>query len=91
MKASMLNLENLIEGFKLSCQTEGKSPKTIEWYTTFLRRFLSFLQIRSLPTDADHVHKDHIKAFYCISRAKRGLREVGNCYLQLQFRGTCAH
>jgi hypothetical protein len=27
---SNLNLENLIESFRLSCQTEGKSPKTEE-------------------------------------------------------------
>ena len=34
MKTSVLELGNLIQGFKLCCQTEGKSPKTIEWYAT---------------------------------------------------------
>ena len=63
MKTSVLELGNLIQGFKLSCQTEGKSPKTIEWYTTFLRRFLAFLELKQLPTDAAEINKDHIRTF----------------------------
>ena len=39
METSNLALENLIQGFRLSCQTEGKSPKTVEWYTSFLGIF----------------------------------------------------
>ena len=47
---SELDLKNLIEGFKLSCQTENKSTKTIEWYTCFLQRFLQFLQLNNYHT-----------------------------------------
>jgi len=43
METSVLDIANLIRGFELSCQTEGKSPKTIEWYTCFLEKFLQFL------------------------------------------------
>ena len=50
MKTSVLELENLIQGFKLSCQTEGKSPKTIEWYIAFIGRFLGFLKSNKMPT-----------------------------------------
>jgi hypothetical protein len=39
MNNNVLDMANLIEGFVLTCQTEGKSPKTIEWYTGFLTRF----------------------------------------------------
>ncbi len=63
MKNSVLELGNLIQGFKLCCQTEGKSPKTIEWYTTFLRRFLAFLGSRNYPADAAKINKEHIRAF----------------------------
>ena len=56
MRASVLDFENLIQGFKLSCQTKGKSPKTIEWYTTFLKRFLTFLESRNYPTDAAKIN-----------------------------------
>jgi len=63
MKASVLELGNLIQGFKLSCQTEGKSPKTIEWYISFLLRFLKFLEQSGLPTQLDRIEKTHIRRF----------------------------
>ncbi len=63
MKTSVLELGNLIHGFKLSCQTEGKSPKTIEWYTSFLIRFLRFLEQSKLPTQLDQIEKTHIRRF----------------------------
>lgn len=39
MENGALELKNLIQGFKLSCQTEYKSPKTIARYIGFLNRF----------------------------------------------------
>ena len=63
MKTSILELNNLIQGFQLSCQTEAKSPKTIEWYTTFLKRFLCFLHSSGYPTDVDRITRTHIRAF----------------------------
>ena len=63
MKTSVLELDNLIQGFKLSCQTEGLSPKTTEWYTSFLLRFLRFLKQCGLPTRFDRLEKTHIRRF----------------------------
>jgi site-specific recombinase XerD len=63
METSNLSLENLIQGFQLSCQTEGKSPRTVEWYTSFLARFLGFLKIKKLPTQLRQLNKDHIRVF----------------------------
>ena len=63
MQTSVFELGNLIEGFKLSCQTEGKSPRTVEWYSGFLARFLSFLKQKEFPTDIGLLGKHHIKAF----------------------------
>jgi len=60
---SVLDLKSLIEGFKLSCQTENKSPKTIEWYTCFLERFLQFLQLNIHPTRVNEIDKNHIRSF----------------------------
>jgi integrase/recombinase XerD len=61
--SSESDLRNLIEGFRLSCQTENKSPKTIEWYTCFLLRFLQFLQTNNQPTCVKDISKDHIRSF----------------------------
>ncbi|MFC1872592.1 phage integrase N-terminal SAM-like domain-containing protein [Chloroflexota bacterium] len=63
MKNSVLELQNLIHGFKLCCQTEGKSPKTIDWYTTFLYRFLAFLEFNNYLTDVAQINKDVIRSF----------------------------
>jgi integrase/recombinase XerD len=63
MEASTLELKNLIQGFRLSCQTEGKSPKTIEWYTSFLDRFCTFLERNNRPTDVNCLNKSHIREF----------------------------
>ena len=60
---SVLDLQNLIQGFKLSCQTENKSPKTIEWYTCFLEKFLQFLNSRFYPVNIDEIDKHHIREF----------------------------
>ena len=63
MNSENLELTNLIEGFRLSCQTEGKSPRTIEWYDPMMRGFGGFLAVSGMPTDVTKVSKDHIRAF----------------------------
>ena len=60
---SALDLQNLVQGFKLSCQTEGKSSKTIEWYTCFLQRFLQFIHMNHYPVEVNEIDKTHIRAF----------------------------
>jgi len=63
IKNSQMQLGNLIQGFRLSCQAEGKSPKTTEWYTAFLGRFFHFLISRSFPTSIKAIDRDHIREF----------------------------
>ena len=63
MKSNILNIKNLIQGFKLSCQAENKSPKTVEWYNSFLERFAQFLAIRGLPADIADISTTHIRHF----------------------------
>lgn len=63
MDSSFLNLPKLIEGFRISCQTEGKSRKTVVWYIAFLERFRVFLEQNGLPTDINRLDKTHIRQF----------------------------
>lgn len=58
-----LTLEKLIEGYRLCCQAEAKSHKTIEWYGSFLARFSTFLKQNQLPDDPCLITKEHIRAF----------------------------
>ncbi|MBM4447536.1 MAG: hypothetical protein FJ023_09400 [Chloroflexi bacterium] len=63
MNRDSLDLENLIQGFRLSCHAEGKSPKTIEWYISFLAVLNRFLEQRQLPTELQYIDKSHIRQF----------------------------
>jgi site-specific recombinase XerD len=63
MDSSFLNLQNLIQGFKISCQTEGKSPRTIRWYNIFLEKFRIFLEQNGLPACVDQLDKAHVRQF----------------------------
>ncbi|MCX6000267.1 MAG: phage integrase N-terminal SAM-like domain-containing protein [Chloroflexi bacterium] len=63
MKNTDPDIAVLVDGFKLSCLAEGKSPKTIEWYTAFLGRFRRFLVRCAMPTTAGHIDRNHVRAF----------------------------
>ena len=78
MKTSNLEFENLIQGFRLSCQAEGKSSRTVEWYTGFLSRFLWFLKTSGLPTDLGEINRDYIRSFirYLQTEAKTPHKEM---------------
>ena len=47
MEASNVALRNLIQGFRLSCQAEGKSPVTVTWYGEMLNDFVMFLALNN--------------------------------------------
>jgi len=63
MTSEYLHIERLIEGFRISCQTENKSSKTIEWYTCFLKRFRRFLQSNNYPTKVTEINRSHVRSF----------------------------
>jgi site-specific recombinase XerD len=45
------SLKSLINGFVLTKQTEGKSPRTVEFYSENLKRFLWYAQRQEWPDD----------------------------------------
>jgi len=63
MKTSVLEIGDLIQGFKISCMAENKSPKTTEWYLCFLEKFYRFLEDNGYPTRITKLDKTHIRAF----------------------------
>lgn len=70
MNSDILELRNLISGFKICCQTEGKSPKTIEWYDAFLGRFRAFLESNTFPTRILEIKREHIRRFIIYLQAE---------------------
>ncbi|MFO7996090.1 MAG: tyrosine-type recombinase/integrase [Dehalococcoidia bacterium] len=77
METSTLELKNLIQGFKLSCQTECKSPRTVEWYTSFLDRFHGFLERNNCPADISCLNRNHIRGFIRYLQAEARVPHTG--------------
>jgi len=77
METGASELRNLIQGFKLSCQTECKSPRTVEWYTSFLHRFHNFLERNNCPTDISCLDRSHIRGFIRYLQAEARVPHTG--------------
>jgi len=63
MNKANLDLGRLIEEFKFTCEVEGKSVRTIEWYCSFLRQFEEYLRRSSLPTYVKGIDKGYIRQY----------------------------
>ena len=50
MAIKLPSLGQLIESYLICCMTEGKSPKTIEFYSCTLKRFSRFIKTQKLTT-----------------------------------------
>jgi hypothetical protein len=51
VKPTLPRLEELVQQYRLSNSVEGKSAKTVQWYTDLLALFLSYLDANGLPGD----------------------------------------
>ena len=58
-----LNLVRLTESYALCFGTEGKSSKTITWYTANLKRFAQFLEDNHLSDSVDDIGKEEARRF----------------------------
>lgn len=57
------SLKSLINGFVLTKQTEGKSPRTVEFYRENLKRFLWYAQQQIWPDDIRMITEWNIREF----------------------------
>jgi integrase/recombinase XerD len=83
------SLANLIDGFRLSCQTEGKSPRTVEWYVCFLERFNEFLTNRKLPSDVKEIDITYLRTFVRYLQTEARNRRNGNALSVATVQGYC--
>jgi site-specific recombinase XerD len=91
MNIDTLELKNLIEGFKLTCQTEGKSPRTIEWYFALLTRFQHFLEDKKILTDLGQIGEEDVRTFIRYCKRRQRTRVMGNHYQEQQFKDMSVH
>jgi len=57
------SLKSLVNGFVLTKQTEGKSPRTVEFYSENLKRFLWYGSRQEWPGDIRMLTEWHIREF----------------------------
>jgi len=55
MAGISLNVVRLTESYALCLSTEGKSTRTIEWYSANLKRFAQFLGDNHLPDSVNDI------------------------------------
>jgi len=63
MSKTSYNLVRLTESYAHCLRSEGKSPKTIEWYTANLIRFAKFLSDNQLPDNVTEISKEDARRF----------------------------
>jgi len=50
-KPTLPRLQELIQEYRVSNSVDGKSAKTVQWYTELLTLFLTYLDSNGLPGD----------------------------------------
>jgi len=65
------SLKSLVNGFVLTKQTEGKSPRTVEFYSENLKRFLWYASRQGWSDDIRMLTEWHIREFLgCLAHEK---------------------
>ena len=75
-------LTECIDYYEVCNRAEGKSPKTISWYSANLRRFRNYLQSRHLPDSLDNIDTKLLRE-YVLYLMKRN-RFDGHPYTPVQ-------
>jgi len=66
------SLKSLINGFVLTKQTEGKSPRTVEFYSENLKRFLWYASRQGWSDDVRMVTEWHVREFLGYLASEKG-------------------
>lgn len=88
------SLKSLVRGFVLTKRTDGKSPRTVEYYEGNLHRFLWYSERESWPDDVRLITEWHIREFlgYVASEVHRwGLNGNGSESSQRQASHSTVH
>ncbi|MBA7661083.1 Tyrosine recombinase XerC [subsurface metagenome] len=86
---SFTSLGNLIQSYRFQCKIEGKSPKTIEIYTTAITILERFLKEDGLPTDVAQIGVHELKLFILHLQRTKAYRD--HLYTRPQQKGLTGH
>ena len=82
MREKAHKLSELIEYYEVCNRAEGKSPKTISWYSANLKSFRNYLKNRHLPDSLDNIDTKLLRE-YVLYLMKRN-RFDGHPYTRAQ-------
>jgi site-specific recombinase XerD len=74
MKKSDLDLLTLCQHFEVHNRSEGKSERTVGWYTEVLGLFRDWLLGEGISTSLKHLGEDEVRAFILYLRGRKGQR-----------------
>jgi len=69
-KTAALTIDGLIGRYELSNQADGKSPKTVRWYSEMLMAFTGYLEINHNRCDLQAINIDLIRGYILHLRQK---------------------
>ena len=58
-----LELGKLAERFEVHNRSDGKSPRTVEWYNQALEIFTGWLAAEGMSTCVDDIREDEVRRF----------------------------
>jgi site-specific recombinase XerD len=71
MQKGKTPLEKLAKHFETYNRSEGKSPKTVIWYSRILMYLGDYLKAQGLPDDLDHLKVDVVREFILYLQTKK--------------------
>ena len=74
MSRKVIDLPVLMEHFEIHNRTEGKSPRTVEWYNLVLGLLYDWLKGQDRPTTLDHIDELVIRRFILYLQEKPGIK-----------------
>jgi integrase len=78
------SLAALVPAWSRSLRAANKSPKTVEVYLEAADQLLAFLAEHGMPTDVEHLRREHVEAFLVDLMEKRSPATVSNRFRALQ-------
>ncbi|MFC2014790.1 tyrosine-type recombinase/integrase [Chloroflexota bacterium] len=69
-KARPVMLDELIRRYALDNEAQGKSPKTITWYSDLLKQYYRYLKENTIIPDITAINRDCVRAYMLYLRSK---------------------
>jgi hypothetical protein len=67
---TLSTMEELINRFELCNLAEGKSPRTITWYSEILNAYLRYIDLNQKPLDISSINVEDVRGYILYLRSR---------------------